>query len=153
MELPHQYAYNPRVQLILFVFGAGLLWLAVQWLSWGHIPTGFSLWFGLAPIAMTLIVGVRRISVKRYLLLDKVGMELPIGLFQMGTARIEYSSIVRVWRHYLPAAVVLRVATQSHTFDIVSVLLPDNASYHAIEGFLTLKAEENAARKASTNLD
>jgi hypothetical protein len=34
----------------------------------------------------------------------------------------------------------------------VSVLLPDNASYRAIEGFLTLKAQENAAQKASTDL-
>jgi|SRR5579863_9916174 hypothetical protein len=153
MELPNQYPYNPRVRLILFVFGAGLLWIAVQWLSCGRVPTGFNLWFGLAPIALALIVGARRISVERYLLLDNDSMVLPIGLFQMSTARIEYSSIVRVWRHYLPATVVLRVATQKHTFDIVSVLLPDNASYRAIEGFLILKAQENAAQKASTNLN
>jgi hypothetical protein len=147
MELPHQYPYNPGLRLILFVLGSGLLWIAVEWLSWGHVPTGFSLWFGLAPIALALIVGVRRISVARYLLLDNDSMVLPTGLFQMSTARIEYSSIVRVWRHYLLAVVVLRVATQNRTFDIVSVLLPDNASYRAVEGFLSQKAQENAASK------
>src|SRR5271170_7921593 len=71
MELPHRYPYNPRLRLILLVFGSGLLWMAVQWLSWGHIPSGFSLWFGFIPIVLALIVGVRRISVERYLLLDK----------------------------------------------------------------------------------
>lgn len=147
MELPNQYPYNPRVRLILCVFGAGLLWIAVQWLSRGHLPTGFSLWFSLAPIAVALINAVRRMSVERYLLLDNESMVLPIGLFHMGTARIEYSGIVRVWRHYLPATVVLRVATQNCTFDVVSKQLPNNASYRAIEGFLTLMAQENTARK------
>jgi len=146
MELPHQYPYKPRLRPILLLFGSGLLWIAVQWLSRGHMPTGFSLWFGLIPIALALIVGVRRISVGRYLLLDNDSMVLPTGLFQMRTARIEYTSIKRIWRHYLPfATVVLRVATEKHTFEIVSMLLPDNESYRALEEFLSLKAQENSA--------
>lgn len=153
MELPHQYPYNPRVWLILFGLGSGFLWIAVQWLSCGHLPKGASLWFGLAPIAMAFVVSVRRISVERYLLLDNDSMVLPTGLFQMSTARIEYSSIVRVWRHYLPATVVLRVGTQNRTFDIVSVLLPDDASYHAVEEFLNQKSQENATPRAPTNLN
>jgi hypothetical protein len=147
MELPHQYPYNPRLRLILLVFGCGLLWIAVQWFSWGHMSTRFSLWFGFIQIALALMLGVRRISVERFLLLDNDGMVLPTGLFQMGTARIEYASIKRVWRHYLPATVVLRVATEKHTFEIVSILLPDNESYRAIEEFLSLKTHENAAQK------
>ena len=66
----------------------------------------------------------------------------------MRTARIEYTSIERVWRHYLPATLVLRVATKTRTFEIVSVLLPDNESYRALEGFLSLKVQENAAQSA-----
>jgi hypothetical protein len=152
MELPHQYSYNPRLRLILLVFGCGLLWIAAQWLSWGHMPTGFSLWFGIIPIALALMVVVRRISVERYLLLDNDSMILPTGLFQMRTARIEYTSIKRVWRHYLPfKTVVLRVATEKHNFEIVSMLLPDNESYRALEEFLSLKAHENAAPQASQN--
>ncbi len=152
MELPHQYPYNPRVRLILLVFGGGLLWIAIQWLSWGRMPTRFSLWFGLIPIALALVVSVRRISVERFLLLDNDGMILPTGLFQMRTAGIEYASIKRVRRHYLPfATVVLRVETEKRTFEIVSVLLPDNDSYRAVEEFLSLKAHENAARKAAQN--
>jgi hypothetical protein len=147
MDLPHEYPYNPRPSLIFFVSGVGLLWIGVQRLSWGRMPTGFSLWLGLLPIMLGLLVGVRRVALDRRLLLDKDEMILPTGFFQTGAARIAYPSIERVWRHYLPLAVVLRVATEKRTFDIASTLLPDNESYRAIEEFLNLKAQENAANR------
>jgi hypothetical protein len=147
MELPHEYRYNPQPLLIFLLSGVGLLWIVVQRLSWGRMPTGFSLWFGLLPMMLALLVGVRRIALDRRLLLDKDEMILPTGFFQTGAARIAYPSIERVWRHYLPLTVVLRVATEKRTFDIVSTLLPDNESYRAIEQFLSLKAQENAANR------
>jgi hypothetical protein len=152
MELPHEYPYNPRPRLIFLVSGVGLLWIGVQRLSWGRVPTGFNLWFGLLPVILALLLGMRRVAFDRRLLLDKDGVILPTGLLQRRTARIAYTSIERVWRHYLPATVVLRVATEKRTFEIVSVLLPDNESYRAIEEFLSLKAKENAANKASASL-
>jgi hypothetical protein len=111
----------------------------------------FSLWFGLVPIALALLLGLRRILFDRRLLLDNDGMILPTGLLQTGTTRIDYTSIERVWRHYLPATVILRVATEKHIFEIVSVLLPDNTSCLTLEEFLSLKAQENAAKKTSLN--
>jgi hypothetical protein len=65
--------------------------------------------------------------------------------------RVPYSDIQRVWRHYLPAAVVLRVATERRTFEIVSVLLPDAESYRTIEDFLSLKAKDNAANRGTSS--
>jgi hypothetical protein len=147
MDLPHQYPYNPRLRLIFLTLGVGLLWIGMQKLSCGRMPTGFSLWFGLLPIMLALLLGVRRVSFDRRLLLEQEEMILPTGLLQMGTARIAYASIKRVWRHYLPATVVLRVATEKRTFEIASVLLPDNASYRALEDFLYLKTQENAANR------
>jgi len=141
IELPSQYPYNPRPRLIFLLATVGLLWIGVQRLSWGRMPTGFSLWFGLVPVALALLLGVRRIVFDRRLLLDNDGMTLPTGFLQTSTARIDYTSIKRVWRHYLPAAVVLRVATQKRIFEIVSVLLPDNESYRTLEEFLSLKAQ------------
>jgi hypothetical protein len=147
MELPHEYPYNPRPSLIFWVSGVGLLWIGVQRLSWGRMPTGFGLWFGLLLIMLALLLGVRRFALDRRLLLDKDEMILPIGPLQTGVARIAYLSIERVWRHYLPLTVVLRVATEKRTFDMVSTLLPDNESYRAVEEFLNLKAQENAANR------
>jgi hypothetical protein len=150
MELPHQYRYDLRPWLILFALGSGLLWIAIAWLSLGYMPSGFSLWFGLVPVALAFIVGVRRISVAHYLLLDNDTMVLPTRPFQMRTAKVEYTSIKRVWRHYLPMTVVLRVATENRTFEILSTLLPDNESYRAVEEFLVQKALENTRADKSS---
>jgi hypothetical protein len=154
MEVPHRYPYNPPLRFLPLSFGTGFLWIAVDWLRWGHIPpTGFGLWhslIGLIPIAFAFIVGVRRIFVEHYLLLDNDSMVLPIGLFQMRTAKIEYTSIRRVWRHYTTyyAVAVLQVATEKQTFDIMSTFLPDNESCCALEEFLTRKALENELGKS-----
>jgi len=78
--------------------------MASDWLRWGHLPTGFNLWFsliGLIPITLALILGVRWIWVERFLLLDHESMTLPIGLFGVRTAKIEYTSIRRVWQKYI----------------------------------------------------
>jgi hypothetical protein len=143
MNIPHRYPYNPQPRLILWVSGAGLAWIAIQRLSWGRLPTGFSLWFGLVPVVLAMLLVVRRVMGDRSVLLNEDEMILPTGFLQTGTSRILYSSIQRVWRHYLPATVVLRVATERRTHEIVSMLLPDSESYLAIERFLTAKAHEN----------
>src|SRR5258706_2982464 len=111
MDLPRQYPYNPRPRLIFLTSGAGILWIGLQRLVSGQAPTAFGLWFGLAPIVLALVVGLRRVCFDRSLLLEKEEMVLPTGFLQASTTRIAYSSIQRVWRHYLPATIVLRVAT------------------------------------------
>jgi hypothetical protein len=80
-------------------------------------------------------------------LLDHDGMVLPIGPFQMRTAKIEYTSIRHVWQHYLRYTFVLRVATEKRTFKIVPAFLPDNESYSDLEEFLNQKALENTGAK------
>ena len=157
MEVPHQYPYNPPVWAILLSFGSGFLWIAVDWFPYwlpgGHIPTGFKLWFsliGLIPIAGSLIFAVRRIWAERYLLLDHDSMLLPIGPFATRKAKIEYTSIRRVWRHYVRPyeySFVLKVATEERAFKILPAFLPDNASYRALEEFLNRKLLENTRAK------
>lgn len=147
MELPHQYRYDLRPWLIL---GSGLLWIALEWLLLGYMPNGFRLWFGLVPIALAFIVRVRRISVAHYLLLHNDTKVLPTRPFQIRAAKIEYTSVKRIWRHYLPMTVVLRVATENRTFEILSTLLPDNESYLAVEELLVQKALENTRADKSS---
>ena len=153
MEVPHQYPYNPPAWLILLSFGSGFLWMAVDWLPTRHTPTGFKLGYsliGLIPIAWSLILAVHRIWAERYLLLDHDSMVLPIGLFAMRTAKIEYTSIERVWRHYVRPyeyRFVLKVATEEQAFEILPAFLPDNESYRALEEFLNRKLLENTRAK------
>lgn len=155
MDVPYRYPYNPPVLSILALFGYGFLWMAGDWLERGHPPTGFSLWFsllGVIPIGWALIIGVRRILVDRYLVVDNDSMVLPIGPLQMGTAKIEYASIRRVWRHYIRPyeyRFVLKVATEEQAFKILPSFLPDNESYRALEEFLNRKLLENTSGKKS----
>lgn len=153
MEVPHRYPYNPPVSAILLLFGSGTLWIAVEWLSLrGHIPAGFNLRFGLILIVWAIVVGLHRILVDRYLLLDHDSMVFPIGPFTRRTAKIEYTSIKRVWRRYIrPCEVrfVLKVETEEQAFRILPAFLPDNESYRALEEFLNRKLLENARGKQS----
>jgi hypothetical protein len=158
MEVPQQHPYNPRLRSILLLFGSGLLLTAADWLPYwlprGHAPTGFRFWeslLGLIPMAWALIAGARRICVERYLLLDNDSMVLPTGVFQMGTEKIEYTSIRSVYRHYGPyyGTLVLWVETDKRTFTIVPSFLPDNQSYEALEQFLDGKALENTSPEKS----
>jgi hypothetical protein len=156
MEVPHRYPYNPPVSLILLLLGCGILGICLEWLSsQGHFPAGFNLWFGLIPIALAFIVGVHRISVDRYLLLDHDSIVLPIGPFTRRTAKIEYTSIRRVWRRYIrPYEVrfVLKVATEEQAFKILPAFLPDSESYRALEEFLNCKLIENTRNEVAKKL-
>ena len=157
MEIPHRYPYNPPLWLVPVLFGSGFLWMAADWqpywLTGGHIPTGFTLWsslIGLIPIVWSLILAVRRIWIERHLLLDHDSMVVPAGLFTKRTAKIEYTSIRRVWRHYVRPyeyRFVLKVATEEQAFEIRPAFLPDNGSYRALEDFLNQKLLENTREK------
>lgn len=160
MEVPRQYPYNPPLALILLSFGSGFLWIASDWLpywlSGRHIPSGFRFWSGLVgliPITFAFVVGAFRISFEGYLLLDNHSMVLPIGLFQMRTARIEYTSIRRVWRDYVRPyeyRFVLKVATDEQDVTILPAFLPDSESYRALEEFLNRKLLENTRANGSS---
>jgi hypothetical protein len=151
LEVPHQYQYNPRLWDILLLFGSGFLWIAVYWLPRGHIPTGFHLWeslIGLIPIAWALIVGVRRIWVERYLLLDNDSMVLPIGMFQMQTAEIEYRSIRRVWRHSLTTHLCSGWRPKSGPLRLCPAFFQTTRAITLWKSSLTEKLSKTRARKS-----
>lgn len=155
MEVPHRYPYNPPLRLILLLFGLGFLWIALEWLSSrGGFPNGFHLWIALIPIAGAFVVGLHRILIDRYLLLDRDSMMLPIGPFTRRTTKIEYTSIRRVWQQYSSSyydggTYVLWVATEEQTVKILPGFLPDKKSFRTLEEFLNRQLLENTHPKKS----
>jgi hypothetical protein len=143
MNLPIQYSYNPKLKLILLVIGSGIAWIIVQRVSWGTMPESFSLWFGLIPVFMGLLMTIRMVAFNRQILFDVDAMTLPTGLFRLQTTRIPYVDIRKVWQSYLPYTGIIRFATKTRKFVILSTMLPDHASYVAIGEFLNSKALEN----------
>jgi len=120
MNLPHQYSYNARLSLVFLLFGGGVAWLIVTGIGCGCTPHGFALWFGLAPIILGLLITVRRLAFKCYLVLDEDALILPTGFRRMRTIRIPCTSIERVWETSLPFTTVLCLATKEGKFEIVS---------------------------------
>jgi hypothetical protein len=142
MNLPRQYPYNPRLSLVAFTAGAGFVWLTLMGLLCGCWPHGFSLWFGVAPIVLGLLLTVRRLVFKCYLVLDKDALLLPTGFGRVRTKRVPYMSIERVWETRLPFTVVLSVATKEGKFEVVSAMLPDAGSYIDVGKFLCAQVHQ-----------
>ena len=140
MNLPSQYSYNPRLSLIFLLFGGGLAWLLVGAIVCGCRPNGFVLWFGLAPIILALLVIVRRLAFKCFLVLEEDALILPTGFGRVRTTRIPYASIERVWETSLPFTTVLSVATKEGKFEVVSMMLPDTRSYLDVGKFINSRS-------------
>jgi hypothetical protein len=136
MNLPTQYSYNPRLWMVSLTVGAGFAWLTLIGLECGCWPHGFSLWFGVLPVMLGLLMTVRRLVFKSYLVLDKDALILPTGFGRVRTKRVPYASIERVWETRLPFTVVLSVGTKEGKFEVVSAMLPDASSYVDIGKFL-----------------
>jgi hypothetical protein len=136
MNLPSQYSYQPRLWLIALTVGAGLAWLTSAVFECGCRPHGFRLWFGLLPVMLGLLLTVRRLLLKSYLVFDKDALIVPTGFGRVRAKRVPYTSIERVRESRLPFAVFLYVVAKEGKFEIVSTMLPDANSYIDVGKFL-----------------
>jgi hypothetical protein len=112
-------------------------------LECGCWPHGFVLWFGLAPTILGLLLTVRGIAFKCFLVLDEDALILPIGFGRVRTTRIPYTSIERVWETSLPFTTVLSVATKEGKFEVVSAMLPNAGSYIDVGKFMYAQADRH----------
>jgi len=143
MNLPREYLYNPTWRIITFLFGAGLSWLIlVKALDAGRLNV-FNLSFGLIPIAMALLLVIRRLALKRRLVLDTDALLLPTGFLRVRAVRIPYDDINRVWRTRLVWIDVLCLGTKRGKFEILTTLLPEPGSFTAIGQFLNSQVQRN----------
>jgi hypothetical protein len=135
-NLPRQYSYDPRWQTVLFVSGSGCAWIAGQKLLCGSWPHGFSLLLGVVLAASGLLLTVRRLAFKRFLVLDTDAIVLPTGFAGMRSTQIPYTSIEHVWRAYPGYALVLCLATKQGKFQLAAPMLPEPGSFLDVENFL-----------------
>lgn len=115
----------------------GLLWLD------SYVVAGFALWFGLAPIPISLRLLVRRLAFQCSLLLDTDALVLPAGFGRVRTRRIPYADIKDVWHARLVWMNVLTLATRAGKFEILATMLPDARSYIEVGESLKLRAQQN----------
>jgi len=143
VNLPCQYSYDPSWQTVLFVAGSGCAWIGGQKLLCGCWPHGFSLLLGVVLVASGLLLTIRRLAFKRFLILDTDTILLPTGFAGMRSTRIPYTSIERVWRAYAGYALVLCLATKQGKFQLVPTMLPEPGSFIDVEHFLHSQAQHS----------
>jgi hypothetical protein len=88
-----------------------------------------------------LLLTVRRLAFKSYLVLDSDALILPTGFLRVRTRRILYISIERIWQAHLPWMAVLCLGTKQGKFEVISGMLPEAGSYVAIGEFLASRAQ------------
>ena len=130
--------------MVLFVAGSGCAWIGVQKLLCGCWPHGFSLLLGVVSVVSGLLLTIRRLAFKRFLILDTDTILLPTGFVGMRSTRIPYTSIERVWRVYAGHALVLCLATKHGKFQLAASMLPEPGSFLDVENFLHSQAQYSA---------
>jgi hypothetical protein len=145
VNVPRQYSYDPRWQMVLFVAGSGCAWIAVQKLLCRCWPHGFSLLLGVVLVTFGLLLTIRRLAFKRFLILDVDAILLPTGFAGMRSTRIRYKNIERVWRVYAGHTLVLCLATKQGKFQLAAPMLPEPGSFVDVENFLHSQAQHNIA--------
>jgi hypothetical protein len=108
----------------------------------GCRPNTVSLSFGLASLLFGLLLTIRRLAFKRYLVLDSDALVLPTGFLRITNTRIPYVNISRVRQIRLLWMPVLCVGTKQGKFEVVSELLPQAGSYIAVGEFLHARSQD-----------
>jgi hypothetical protein len=143
MNLPVQFPYDPTSKVIALPLFAGIVWVCLQILWGSRTVHSFGFWFGTATLAMGLLLAARRFFLKRFLVLDNQALNLPTGVGRLRSVQIPYNTILQIRHARLLWMRVLRVATKDGTYEILSGLLPDAASYIKVSQFLTAVAADN----------
>jgi hypothetical protein len=76
-----EYPYDPRWQIIVLNFGAGLGWLGLVRILNGRLNL-FSVILGLVPVTLAFLLVIRRLAFKCHLVLDTDAILLPTGFFE-----------------------------------------------------------------------
>ena len=141
MNLPLQLPYNPTLKLIALPLGGGIAWLCLQFLLGPLTIRSFGFWFGVVTLTIGLLLAARRLFFRRFLVLGNDGLDLPSGLGRLRSVQIPYAAIRQIRHTRLLWMSVLRVATNNGTFEILSGMLPDTASYIEVANLLNAAAD------------
>lgn len=134
MDSPRQFIYGLqwKILFLFFVVGIALIALAVVRLVSFRVGVGL----GIFPLAFAFAGSLRRLAFPRFLELGENTLSICSGLFQARVTKIPYEEVGQAWEVVRGKMSVLHLRTKDRTFEIVSTLLPDMASYVAVKDFL-----------------
>ena len=142
MESPRQFNYGPRWGLILpfFLAGTALIALAAAHLISSKVGLGLAFF----PLAFASAGALARLAFPRFLELGQTSLSISPGLLRPRITVIPYDEIWQVSEVVRGRMSVLQLRTKHRTFEIVSTLLPDQASYVAVRDFVNSRIRPEA---------
>ncbi len=143
MDSPRQFIYGPPWKFLFCFFVVGIALLALAGVHVISLTVGFGL--ALLPLAFAFAGTLRRLAFPRFLELGQNGLSFCSGFLQTRVTTIPYEEIEQAWESVRGRMSVLHLRTKDRTFEVVSTLLPDMASYVAVKDFVNSRLMPKAS--------
>lgn len=147
MNLPAQYPYDPRWQIVamLWTFVAALTIASL--VSGAYVPRALGIAVGLLAVfaILGLLITLRRYTFPRHLVVDERGVWLPSGFLRLNVRRVVFAEISDAREAFIPCTAALCLRSQGKTYEVVSTLLPDHETYLEVAGYIYSRVVSSGA--------
>jgi len=134
MRLPAVIPYNPRVKVFVLIFLGGVsLWILS--FIFGFPPT-LALFGSLIAGVFVVVLGIRRLLLKRCLTLRENDMTIPTGFLYLRNTTVAYAQLNQLREYPLRHMHTITFRNEKATLQLTSLLMPDDETYLEVCHFL-----------------
>jgi hypothetical protein len=147
MNVPARYRYDPRWQIVAMCWTFVAALTIAIFVVWAYVPRAL----GIAASVLAVFAGLgvlttlRRYALPRSLVLDEESVYLPSGILHLNVRRVVFAETSEIWEAFIPLTVVLCLRSQGKTYELVSTLLPDHATYLEVAGYIYSRVKASDA--------
>ena len=131
MEQNRRFPYNPQWKLILLELAVGVVSILA-----GMAMNRLFLAVGVAFVVLASLLVIRRVAFPRFIEINQDSLVIPRGLFRSCCTKVSYSDIEGSWETVTGLTAALHLRVKGRTFEILSMMLPNMASYIDIRGLV-----------------
>jgi hypothetical protein len=150
MNLPAQYPYNPRWQIVAILWAFVAVLTLASFIASAFAPKDLvialcllAVFFGLGALST-----LRHHAFPRYLVVDEEGVWLPRGFLRLNVRRVIFADVSDIWEAFIPRTVALCLRSHGKTYEVLSTLLPNHKTYLEVAGFIYSRVERSDASVA-----
>jgi hypothetical protein len=147
MNVPAQYPYNPRWQIVAMCWTFAAALTIVSFSLGAYVQRALVIVIGLLMVFVGLgvLTTLRRYVFPRHLVLDEEGVWLPSGFLRLNVRRVAFAETSDIWEAFIPRTVALCLRSRGKTYEVVSTLLPDHETYLEVAGYIYSRVVDSDA--------
>ncbi len=146
MRLPAEIPYNPRAKLFVLMLLCGTFPWILSLISW--FPPKLALLGSLIAGALVVVLGIRRLLLKRTLILRENDMVIPTGFLQLRSTTVAYAQLSELreypfsmpffsWSLHVDS---FTFRNGERTLGLSSICMPDDETYLEVYHLLAERA-------------